>query len=674
MPKLFADIPIRVKLLLGFGLVIALLLVLAGSTLWNLGSNRETMDRVANRIQPTVLQAMQLAVELDSSAAALGFYALSKEASHKDAYQAGLLRIGRLLDALKAQPLVREDATVAGAVNTIAEKVGRYHGYEARMLELAADEVKNFPARRVAAEQVNPASQRGLQLLTQMAMTEAEEDATRERKALLADISDLRYAWANMMNGVRAYIAFRTEGGIADVHAYLESADGIVARIQEKEELLTLDQLDSLEQFVASRQEFSKHVEALVAVHGSDQWRQDAYLIRSEIGPLLASIKADVDGLVTTLRDLVESDSQAMLGQLDSTRVFVSVLALAGLVLGLGGALLLGQLIARPLAFAVAAMNDIAKGGGDLTCGLHLKSRDELGQMCSAFNRFVDKIRDIVGPVQASTHQLTAAADRVAQVTRDTGDGVRRQQRETEQVAAAMNQMTATAQEMANNASLAADAAKQADADAAGGRRVVQQAIEAIDRLAQMVEQSAQVIQRVEKDSESIGTVLDVIRGIAEQTNLLALNAAIEAARAGEQGRGFAVVADEVRTLASRTQQSTAEIQTTIAQLQGGARDAVKAMGGGREQAKNSVEQAARAGSALDAIATAVATITEMNHHIAEAANQQGTVANEINRNIATITQVAERTAEGAEELSSAADQLGRLAKELEGLVGHFRT
>ena len=255
-----------------------------------------------------------------------------------------------------------------------------------------------------------------------------------------------------------------------------------------------------------------------------------------------------------------------------------------------------------------------------------------------------------------------------------TRNGVQRQQVETEQVATAMNEMVATAQNMVDNAEMAASATEQADNEAQAGSKVVTQNIAQINGLADAVERAAEVIHRLEGDSESIGTVLDVIRGIAEQTNLLALNAAIEAARAGEQGRGFAVVADEVRSLASRTQESTQEIQAMIEQLQSGAREAVKAMSDGREQAQASVEQAARAGSSLEAITHAVASIREMNRHISDAARQQGEVADEINRNLSTITQVAEQTSEGTESLGEASSKLAGLSQQLQSLVGHFKT
>ena len=236
-----------------------------------------------------------------------------------------------------------------------------------------------------------------------------------------------------------------------------------------------------------------------------------------------------------------------------------------------------------------------------------------------------------------------------------------------------MNEMTATVQEVASHAAHAAEAATSARDEAQGGQRVVSANIDAIQRLADEVMQTAELINRLAEDSNAIGTVLDVIRGIAEQTNLLALNAAIEAARAGEQGRGFAVVADEVRTLAQRTQESTSEIQDMIERLQAGARNAVEAMEKGRAGAESSVRQAVTAGESLQAINQAVAAISDMNLQIATAAEEQSAVAEEINRNITTINMVADETAVGAEQTAEASQELARLAMNLQRIVSQFR-
>jgi methyl-accepting chemotaxis protein len=236
-----------------------------------------------------------------------------------------------------------------------------------------------------------------------------------------------------------------------------------------------------------------------------------------------------------------------------------------------------------------------------------------------------------------------------------------------------MNEMSATVQEVARNAVEAAEAAKEADNTFHQGKQVIDRVIEAIGELANEVEKAANVIQQLEAESMNIGSVLDVIKSIAEQTNLLALNAAIEAARAGEQGRGFAVVADEVRTLAGRTQQSTQEIEEMISKLQSGANNAVKVMETGKDMTKVGVDQAAAAGEALLTINTAVERITGMNTQIASAAEEQSSVAEEINRSIVSINEVAEQSAAGAQQTAQASNDLARLADQLKALVGRFK-
>ncbi|GAB4288392.1 MAG: methyl-accepting chemotaxis protein [Thiohalomonadaceae bacterium] len=672
--RLLARYSIRTKLWFGFGMLVAILAGVVLATVASLAATRGNMAEVAERIQPTVLDALELATRLEHTSASLGFYLLSKEPRQREDYLQNLRQVSELLQRLQQQPLVQQEAALGSKVATVAEKVQRFADYRERMLQLALDDGANFPAMQYAGMNVNPLSQEALQLLSQMIMAEEEEAANGQRKQLLLLLGELRYAWTNVMNGIRGYLAFRADTALDEIQLHQDNVGKLVERVKKRAGQLNFEQQDAFEQFVALRQRFLKNFAQMKALHSSEQWRTDAHLVRSELGPLLGESKQLLDELVRELRSRTEQRSDALLTQIDVTRTTVLLLLATGLFLGVFGAWIISHLISKPLRMAVSTMNDIAAGGGNLACQLHVDGRDEIGQLCMAFNRFVEKIREIVSQVAGSTAQLAAAAEQMSRISSDANHGVQRQQQETEQVAAAMNQMAATAQEMAQNAGLAADSAAQADTQAAGGRQVVAQTVDAIDSLARAVEQAADVIHQLEDDSDSIGTVVDVIRGIAEQTNLLALNAAIEAARAGEQGRGFAVVADEVRTLASRTQQSTAEIKAIIETLQKGASDAVAMMTKGRVQANASVEQAARAGAALEEITASVDNITAMNRHIADAAAQQEQVAEEINRNIANITQVAEQTAEGTRQLAASSTQLAALAEQLQGLVGQFRT
>jgi len=325
----------------------------------------------------------------------------------------------------------------------------------------------------------------------------------------------------------------------------------------------------------------------------------------------------------------------------------------------------------KPLQSLAESLNNIADG--DLSYDVKVTSNDEIGALQNAMHATVEQLRYMMTQINIATKQLSSSVDRMSQITEDTNTGAIKQQSETDQVATAVNQLTATVNEVALNATEAARAATNADSESNAGKEVVKTTINSVDNLANEVDKASEVINKLERDSKNIGTVLDVIKNIAEQTNLLALNAAIEAARAGEQGRGFAVVADEVRTLASKTQQSTEEIQSMIEKLQQQSSNAVKVMNESKLQASFSVEQATKAGSTLDAISDAVSTINSMNLQIATATKQQSIVTEELNSNIINISMIAEKSADGATQLATATEEINSLSYNLENLVHRFK-
>ncbi len=335
--------------------------------------------------------------------------------------------------------------------------------------------------------------------------------------------------------------------------------------------------------------------------------------------------------------------------------------------------LIITKSIINPLRNTTQAMDEISQGDGDLTVRLDTSGNDELSSLSIAFNRYTEKIQGIIKQVGDATGELTSSSTELHRISDETHGGMIQQRSETQHAATAVTEMASTVKEIAKSSEAAAQSANDADKEATAGKTIVGEAAETINKLAAEVEQSAEVINRLENDSDAIGSVLDVIRGIAEQTNLLALNAAIEAARAGEQGRGFAVVADEVRTLASRTQESTQEIQEMIERLQVGSREAVQVMSSSRATTQQTVAKASEAADSLAKIADAVGVISDMNTQIASAAEEQSVVAQEIDMNIVQISDLAESGADNTTHVTNASGSLSKLSEGLQSLVQQFK-
>ncbi|MEN8179658.1 MAG: HAMP domain-containing methyl-accepting chemotaxis protein [Pseudomonadota bacterium] len=345
------------------------------------------------------------------------------------------------------------------------------------------------------------------------------------------------------------------------------------------------------------------------------------------------------------------------------------------IALALGGVLTVwfSKVVISPIHHTVAMLKDIAQGEGDLTVRLNESEKNELGELAHWFNVFTSKIQQMIAGMGGAINSLTSSAEQLSHVANETSSGLSRQQEQTEQVATAMNEMAATAREVAKNAQEASLGAKKATDEALEGRQVVDDSAVSIQELRSEIVAAVEIVRRLELGSIEIGGVLEVIQNIAEQTNLLALNAAIEAARAGEQGRGFAVVADEVRTLATRTQQSTQEIQKIIEHLQSASTEAAQAMKRSQEKVSDGIQNTTRADTALEKIVSAIGPILDMNTLIASAAEEQSSVAEEINRNVVVINDVTLKTAQGADKTADASTEIDQLTSQLKQSMTQFK-
>ncbi len=410
------------------------------------------------------------------------------------------------------------------------------------------------------------------------------------------------------------------------------------------------------------REQFQAYTAAFSAALGARQTTEAQELKTVDIA---RAILADAVALQELqLEKMVNDKSQATW--------FIVIVVAAVLLIGSVLGWLLARSITRPIHEAVTLASKVASG--DLSQNVQSHRGDEFGQLMSALDTMVVNLRDLVGNIETNSSQIAASAEQLSTVTERTSAGVAQQRDQTDQVATAMNEMVATANDVAHNAGEASSAASQASEKAKTGETAVRETLGHVTELNDKVIEVMGSLQALQADTKNIGTVLDVIKSVAEQTNLLALNAAIEAARAGEQGRGFAVVADEVRSLAQRTQTSATEIETLIKTLVTSADSSMNTMTVGSDLAQKTLDKAHATGEQIREITEAVDEINRVNSQIATAAEQQTAVSDEINQNVTLIRDVSDRSSGDAKEVASTSQELARLGKELRGLVARFRT
>lgn len=466
-------------------------------------------------------------------------------------------------------------------------------------------------------------------------------------------------------------------------------ADMLQLRRNEKDFMLRLD-LKYLEKFTKNMAVFLQHLsqsdhssasKGKVEIHMGEYQKGFKELVKnSQLKGLnsnegvLGEMRSTVHETETLLKQLSDTMNVTIEEEdLDTFELITDVISFVLAMLVLVTLVWLALGILRPVRDLANTMTKAANDN-DLTLRMTIETQDEIGETSLAFNNMLETFQASIAHVNGSSAQIATASEQMSAVTLKSTQGMQEQQSQTAQLATAMSRMIVTVQDVSRSAEEAANGAAQASAESDRGHDVVNTTTKTIKLLSESIGRASTAIQKVDEDTEQVGTVLDVIRGVADQTNLLALNAAIEAARAGEHGRGFAVVADEVRTLASRTQEATEQIQQMIESLRTGANKAVKLMDESREFSQHGVEQTLKVGEVLTGIMSGVSSIHEMNNKISNAAKEQEKVSEEINSNVVSINEIASQTAEGARHTDQASGDLARLAVALQALVTEFKT
>ncbi|MDQ0742336.1 methyl-accepting chemotaxis protein [Pseudomonas sp. W4I3] len=638
MNSWFGNISVNLKLGLGFGLVLVLTSILA-LTGWNsLGSLIDRSNWMSDITQLnaslTKLRIVRLQYMLANGDEAVA----QNVQTSLDAFAA---QQQKLLDSFKSPEnlkLLNEQKAVITAYQQSLNKMREAYrnGNAARQVMGDKADAANaqINALDTSVQQMPESPERFAQF---QAVTNAKEEF------MLA-----RYEVRGYTNNVNAETEARAAAQIEKAIAGLKSLNAVFGISQQTA-------LSSLETALGA---YRSAVQSYKAANAN------IVTARAE----MTTQGTDIVTISDKLYDIQLERRDAESAQARSLQLISTLLAL---LVGIIAALVITRQITRPLQETLAVVERIASG--DLSHNIQVTRRDELGVLQQGIQRMGTTLRELISGIRDGVTQIASAAEELSAVTEQTSAGVNSQKIETDQVATAMHEMTATVQEVARNAEQASLAAADADGQARAGDKVVAEAIAQIERLAAEVARSTDAMAHLQQESNKIGSVMDVIKAVAEQTNLLALNAAIEAARAGEAGRGFAVVADEVRGLAQRTQKSTEEIEGLVAGLQNGTQQVANVMNNSRSLTDSSVELTRKAGVSLENITRTVSNIQSMNQQIAAAAEQQSAVAEEISRSIVNVRDVSEQTATASDETAKSSVELARLGSQLQQMVSHFR-
>ncbi|PSF11633.1 methyl-accepting chemotaxis protein [Marinobacter shengliensis] len=647
MKDFFINLSIRWKLTVGFGLLLALISALSGVSIYSLeylikeNEKVESVSAIDDYLSQARFNEKNFLIRADQKYIDDAKLAINKGLeSARNNYETSqsASRRSQLEEVITSIQNYERD--LDGTVEQIQERETVQQQME-QSARLAVSELRNLETqlRRAANRQIDLSGDRDLINASQ---------AAERASALAFEILEAR-------NDEKNYLLTQNNDYVNTVISRIDAVEDELGALSGEVLGAASDQITSVETVLVN---YREQLQRLV---------RNTERMNSSEAQMTLNARRTTDAAM----NVYVEQQQAMVDREKQVVNQLIVATIVAFILGIVSMLVITRVIVKPLDQVVSAANRVAEG--DLTTDLTTHRRDEIGKVMKAMQAMTVNLRRIVQELADGIAQIASASEELSAVTEQTSAGAAQQRDETDQAATAMQEMTATVQDVARNAESAADSAGMADRHAREGFEVVRDTVRKIEALSDEVEESARDINKLRAESANIGTVLDVIKSIAEQTNLLALNAAIEAARAGEQGRGFAVVADEVRSLAQRTQDSTVEIETLVNSLQNGAENAVTSMTRNSESAEATVTAARVAGEALKTINDAVSNIQEMNQQIATAVEEQTSVAEGISEGMVTIREVTDQSATATNQISASSNELAKLGGDLQRLVDRFK-
>ena len=662
-------ISLKHKLWLGFAMLALIFLGLMSITVITQRHSVSSVSKLVEQHQPVVFTSINLKAKLNDATTDLAFYLISRNKKYRDEYEEHMVDVVRMVDELLASPIIKSDQTSINLLQDLNQDFIAIRGIEKNVFEVTDDEYKRHPILSFAHDTVYPVYA-NVQDQISLMIHDAEQKSPNNFE-LYKQLVRLKIYWLNISHGLRWHVIFRDKKSKNEIDSNLEVFEIQFAKLLKQSTKFGFIQRDSVNQVQLGLEKFKGIIKTFYLMCQSDKWNMDAYLIRSELGPFLTHVTGDIDQLIAMHSKQISGISRNILSELKRASYRSVVMTLVGIAILILGLFILSKILLTPLYELNRAMLLIARHS-DLNQRLDDSGKDEFSEIAASFNEFVSKIRKMVELVISSSRNLTAESYNLSDLSMESHRFVTEQKIKLDGCNDELATVTDTVEYIAKQSAETLESAQQAHAKADSGMQLVSNVISHIEKVAHQVNHARISVEELNDLSMRIGDVINIITQITEQTNLLALNAAIEAARAGEHGRGFAVVADEVRGLSAQVKSQTESIQQQVLQLQQHVKPLVVTMQTGNEMSQTSVTLAQEAGVGLQEIIGAMDSIIHMNSDIVTRISRHHDLVSSLNGNIKIIGEMALGSAESSSQSAALSKEFNFLAKQLEQLVEQF--